>query len=104
MAPSLPTGGIGLLFMAYNHEIGDQFKFTQQTWVNLTQFPLQPGGPHGIDPVIGQGPNNPGDQKLPKTWDDTAAAFASNAPFAGFVKMKGGEYFFLPSLTFLKNL
>ena len=104
VAPSLPTGGVGLLFMAYNHKIGDQFKFTQQTWVNLTQFPLQPGGPHGIDPVIGQGPNNPGDQKLPKTWDDTAAGFANNAPFAGFVKMKGGEYFFSPSLTFLKNL
>ena len=41
---------------------------------------------------------------LPKTWDNTAAAFASNAPFAGFVKMEGGAYFFLPSLTFLKNL
>ena len=104
VAPSLPTGGVGLLFMAYNHKIGDQFKFTQQTWVNLTQFPLQPGSPHGIDPVIGQGPNNPGDQKLPKTWDDTAEGFANNAPFAGFVKMKGGEYVFSPSLTFLKNL
>jgi Dyp-type peroxidase family len=104
VAPSLPTGGVGLLFMAYNHKIGDQFKFTQQFWVNATQFPLQPGGPHGIDPVIGQGPVNPTDQKIAKTWDDTSAGLANNVSFSGFVKMKGGEYFFSPSLTFLKNL
>ena len=104
VAPLLPTGGVGLLFMAYNSRIGQQFKFTQQTWVNASNFPLQPPGAHGIDPVIGQGTNTPGDQKLPKKWDTPAAGTANNAGFAGFVKMRGGEYFFSPSLTFLKNL
>lgn len=103
VAPLLPDAGVGLLFMAYNHTIGAQFKFTQQLWVNNAGFPLQPGGPHGIDPVIGQGPNNPGEQKLPQEWDDPSAGTNPNCPFSGFVTMKGGEYFFSPSLTFLKS-
>jgi Dyp-type peroxidase family len=102
VAPLLPTGGVGLLFMAYNQKIAQQFKFTQQTWANNTNFPVP--GAHGIDPVIGQGVNTPGDQKLPKQWDNPAAGTSNNVAFAGFVKMKGGEYFFSPSLTFLRNL
>lgn len=104
VAPLLPTGGVGLLFMAYNHSIGQQFRFTQQTWVNNTNFPVVPPGAHGIDPVIGQGPVNPTDQKLPKQWDDPGAGNANNVAFHGFVTMKGGEYFFSPSLSFLRNL
>lgn len=104
VAPLLPTGGVGLLFMAYNRSIAQQFKFTQQSWVNASGFPIQPGGPHGIDPVIGQGPNAPGDQKYRKVWDDAASPILNNAPFAGFVKMRGGEYFFSPSLSFLRSL
>jgi Dyp-type peroxidase family len=104
VAPLLPVDGVGLLFMAYNHTIADQFKFTQQIWANNAGFPLQPVGPHGIDPVIGQGINNPGDQKLPREWDNPAKGKDNTSSFAGFVKMKGGEYFFSPSLTFLQTL
>lgn len=104
VAPLLPTAGVGLLFMAYNAVIANQFKFTQQTWANNTGFPVAPPGPHGIDPVIGQGPVNATDQKLPVEWDDPAQGTNNNVSFAGFVKMKGGEYFFSPSLTFLKDL
>jgi deferrochelatase/peroxidase EfeB len=106
VAPLLPCGGVGLLFMAYNSEIARQFKFTQQSWANNTDFPRPPlpPGPHGIDPVIGQGTNKPGDQKLPKEWDNPAAGNSGAVPFDGFVRMRGGEYFFSPSLTFLLNL
>jgi Dyp-type peroxidase family len=103
-APSGPNGvsGVGLLFMAYNAVIAQQFKFTQQTWANNTNFPLP--GAHGIDPVIGQGPNPPADQKLPKEWDNPAAGTNNAVGFSHFVKMRGGEYMFSPSLTFLINL
>lgn len=104
VASKLPNGEVGLLFMAYNHKIAEQFKFTQQVWANNSGFPNQPGGPHGIDPIIGQGENQAGDQKLPNEWDNADRGTNNNCPFAGFVKMKGGEYFFSPSLTFLKNL
>ena len=102
VAPLLPAGGIGLLFMAYNSKIAQQFKFTQQTWANNATFPIP--GTHGIDPVIGQGVNNPTDQKLPSEWDNPAAGTNSNVAFSGFVVMRGGEYMFSPSLTFLLNL
>jgi deferrochelatase/peroxidase EfeB len=104
VAPHLPSGGVGLLFMAYNSTIANQFKFTQQRWADNPGFPVQPQGTHGIDPVIGQGPNNQGDQRLPKEWDNPVAGVRDDCPFSGFVKMKGGEYFFSPSLTFLKTL
>ena len=102
VAPSLPTGGVGLLFMAYNAVIGQQFKFTQQTWADDTGFPAP--GTHGIDPVIGQGSSNPTDQKVIKVWDDPTSPTVNNVEFKGFVKMKGGEYMFSPSLTFLFGL
>lgn len=105
VAPKLPRDGVGLLFMAYNADIGRQFKFTQQSWANATGFPLKPPGPHGIDPVIGQGPPTADDQKLPKAWDEPAATnIVDKVDFAGFVHMKGGVYLFAPSLTFLLTL
>jgi Dyp-type peroxidase family len=98
----LPTGGVGLLFMAYNADIDKQFKFTQQIWVNNPNFPIP--GTHGIDPVIGQGPSTPGQQQTRTRWDDPASPLNGSMSFAGFVKMKGGEYFFSPSIAFLKSL
>lgn len=103
-APRLPKLGVGLLFMAYNENIGNQFKFTQKLWVNNSGFPVNPAGPHGIDPVIGQGQLVSGDQKLPSHWDDAAANPIGNVDFHGFVRMRGGEYFFSPSLAFLRSL
>ncbi len=102
VAPKLPEKGVGLLFMAYNSDLGRQFKFTQAAWANATDFPVSPKGPHGLDPVIGQGPLTPNEQKLPKVWD--GKEMTDGVDFGGFVHMKGGEYFFSPSLTFLLDL
>ena len=99
IAPLLPTGGVGLLFMAYNRSLADQFVFTQQTWANNQNFP---NGNSGIDPIIGQGPGAAVAQSWPDGWDQPKPPVAFG--FSGFVTMRGGEYFFAPSLTFLKNL
>ncbi|EHP93193.1 Dyp-type peroxidase [Methylorubrum extorquens] len=104
VADKLPKNGVGLLFMAYNSKIAHQFAFTQAVWANNTNFPLQPTPPHGVDPVIGQGLLTAGEQKLPRAWDDPTEGVATDVDFGGFVHMKGGEYFFSPSLTFLRNL
>jgi Dyp-type peroxidase family len=98
--PLLPTGDVGLLFMAYNHNLALQFEFTQKTWANNPGFPA-PGAPSKLDPVIGQGPV--GAQHWPTKWDDAAGATVPLS-FQGFVTMRGGEYFFAPSLNFLKSL
>jgi Dyp-type peroxidase family len=100
VGPLLPTGDVGLLFMAYNHELALQFEFTQKSWVNNPAFPAG-GAPPKLDPIIGQGPV--GAQHWLKKWDDPAVGAAALS-FQGFVKMRGGEYFFAPSLNFLRSL
>lgn len=88
-----PTGGVGLLFMAYMASLENQFEFTQATWANNADF-VAPGT--GIDPVIGQGTSVAVD--IPDGWGGGSASL----DFGRFVTMKGGEYFFAPSLDFLK--
>lgn len=46
-----PERWVGLLFMAFNSDIGNQFEFTQSVWANNLGFPSVSVG---IDPVIGQ--------------------------------------------------
>jgi Dyp-type peroxidase family len=95
-----PTKGVGLLFMAFNADIEEQFEFTQESWVNSPGF----AGNTGIDGVIGNGKNPAGMQKWPKTWGQAASGPTIGFDFSGFVTMKGGEYFFAPSIPFLVAL
>jgi Dyp-type peroxidase family len=98
-----PTGGVGLLFMAFNSELTEQFQFTQQSWADNTSFPF---GPHvgntapGLDQVIGQGTRPK--VACPLKWDKPQTKVAKAAPQT--VTMKGGEYFFMPSIAFLEAL
>ena len=55
------------------------------------------------DPVIGQGDNLPSGQAFPKTYGAGTAGF-KRLTFETFVEMKGGEYFFAPSIGFLTGL
>ena len=95
----MPTKDVGLLFMAYQNDIANQFEFTQASWVNNPDF-VRNGT--GIDPVIGQGPA--GGQACPVGWGGDASSPRKSFDFRGFVKMKGGAYFFAPSISFLKSL
>lgn len=98
-----PTGGVGLLFMAFNSEIAGQFEFTQQSWANNRFFPFgDPVGSKdaGLDLVIGQGTRPKA--AWPLKWDKPQAKVAKSPPRT--VTMKGGEYFFMPSIAFLKAL
>lgn len=105
VAPLLPEGDVGLLFMAYNARLDDQFVFTQQRWANTQEFPQAPAATTpGLDGVIGQ-PKNPNDvHHYLKVWDDPTSPPVTFKGFNDFVLMKGGEYFFAPSLHFLRGL
>ncbi|MBL4879727.1 MAG: Dyp-type peroxidase [Oleispira sp.] len=96
-------GGVGLLFMAYNSNIGSQFEFMQSSWVNSEHFPGGSNSPNGIDSIIGQGSKASG-QVYFKKWGDDTSAFRETPSLGGFVTMKGGEYFFTPSISFLKSI
>lgn len=96
-----PAGGVGLLFMAYQESIENQFEFTQRLWANNSGFDFKSANqPVGIDPVIGQS-NAPQPQQYPKVY---GKELGERFDFSGFVTMKGGEYFFAPSVSFLKSL
>lgn len=102
-----PEKDVGLLFMAFNSDIGNQGEFTQKLWANNPNFPKVPAGfpPPGVDPIIGQTPQNGPrpDMEGAVIWGDPASLQqASTIPQV--VTMKGGEYFFMPSLAFLRSL
>jgi Dyp-type peroxidase family len=106
VAPLLPTGDVGLLFMAYNAKLDEQFVFTQKRWANGTGFPKVPEGaqPPGLDGVIGQPTTATDKHHYVKEWDNPGSDPVTSEGFNGFVIMKGGEYFFAPSLHFLRGL
>ncbi|WP_435154841.1 Dyp-type peroxidase [Amycolatopsis sacchari] len=96
-----PTKDVGLLFMAFNSDLVDQFEFTQLNWANNAGFPSTPdGSAPGLDPVIGQGARP--DPSYSRDWGRNGAQVVDAIPQA--VTVKGAEYFFMPSLAFLRGL
>ena len=95
-----PTGEVGLLFMAYQSNLENQFEFAQQKWVNNAGFR---NAGTGIDPLIGQ-PKGPSGQKWVVDYGKSLSDGRNEDDFSGFVTMRGGEYFFAPSISFLKSL
>ena len=98
----LPLEGVGLLFMCYQKNIEKQFEFLQLVWANNPRFPgkQEPG----IDAVIGQPDGSEASQqKWPAQWNDQREKHKP-FDFYGAVTLKGGEYFFAPSLYFLRNI
>lgn len=96
-----PTEGVGLIFMAFNADVERQFEFTQDAWANNPSFVFGKTPPPGLDPVIGQGRR--GSHVWRKTWND-AKSGTEDVVFGQFVTMRGGEYFFAPSIVFLKSI
>ncbi|GAA2840467.1 Dyp-type peroxidase [Kitasatospora paracochleata] len=111
-----PGDSVGLLFLCAQSSIPDQFEFIQALWSNFEQF-LQPGT--GLDAVIGQlPPSESRDQALEQPWpkvygshnqlDFSQQPPAPTSPFfpkrvGQWVTMRGGEYFFVPSLSALQR-
>ncbi len=94
-----PETGSGLLFLCFQGNIANQFAFMQSNWANQAAF-IKPET--GSDPVVGQGPTLTESYKnWPATWGETER---KTADFSHWVSMKGGEYFFTPSIPFLESL
>ena len=95
--PPAPRTGSGLLFLCFQANYQNQFNFMQLQWANQSEFVMRGVGK---DPVIGQG-MPPGGQSWPTTW---GIPEKKKLDFSLFVHMKGGEYFFAPSISFLQSL
>lgn len=86
-----PSTGVGLLFMCVQSNL-DQFVI-QQEGSDGNDF-VREGT--GVDAVIGQSAT-----PTPQRWpSDSEREFT----IANFVRMKGGEYFYAPSMAFLRGL
>lgn len=94
-----PNRDVGLLFMCFQASIRRQFAFIQRRWANDVDFKW---APTGIDPLAGQSPIAP---VVPQNWSSQwGPAEDVRSGFGGYVTMKGGEFFFAPSLPFFDTL
>jgi Dyp-type peroxidase family len=97
-----PSEGVGLLFMCYQRDINEQFEFIQRTWADNPNFPrllVFPGT--GDDPLIGQDTDRSAAQNWSKGW---GSSDREDFNFGGYITLMGGEYFFAPSISFLKSI
>ena len=85
----LPERGVGLLFQCCQADIANQFEYLQQ---------LANG--QG-DPLIGQ-PESKYRLQFPTAYGKSGKRVSFD--FKRFVTLKGGEYFFIPSISFLEDL
>lgn len=103
----------GLMFIALVADIARQFEFLQRNWINNGDtFRLDRTD---RDPLIGNNrdardvpPKDPPGQSHRETPRKLTVPGATRIPWAlnlpEFVKTRGGDYFFLPSLTALQGL
>jgi Dyp-type peroxidase family len=86
----------GLLFLCLNADIRRQFEFIQQTWINNPYF----NNLHDErDPLVGYNPDG-SDRKMTIPQEPVA----QKCSMPNFVTLKGGGYFFVPSLSALRFL
>lgn len=86
----------GIIFMCINASIERQFEFVQQQWMNFSNdFHLG----NDRDPLIGTNNGKLTDKHIIQGSNEKAPYFCTNLP--RFVETRGGDYFFIPSLTAL---
>jgi Dyp-type peroxidase family len=85
----------GLLFLAYQASVANQFEHVQRNWLNNAKFP----NPHtGRDPLVGQ-PGGANELVLP-----LKGGAPASLTLGQFVTVTGGGYFFSPSIDALTQL
>jgi hypothetical protein len=95
-AEALDRQDRGVLFMVLNASISRQFEFVQQQWVNYGN-----DAHLGNDKDLLMGSHAEGEKYVVQgdATADNPPLVCANLP--NFVELRGGEYFFLPSITAL---
>ncbi|GAC1359196.1 MAG: peroxidase [Acidobacteriaceae bacterium] len=99
ISPALDDTDRGVIFMALNANLSRQFEFIQQQWIN-----------YGNDAHLGNdkdlllGNHAPGEKYVIQgdTTPENPPLMCAHLP--NFVELRGGDYFFLPSITALGML
>jgi len=98
-------GDHGVIFMAMNASIRRQFEFVQQQWMNYgNDFRLA----NDKDPIVGNHglttDGKPDGRMIAQTHPSDPAPPFISSQLPRFVETRGGEYFFMPSLTALRMI
>jgi deferrochelatase/peroxidase EfeB len=91
-------GDIGLHFMCFNADISNQFEFIMHTWCNFPRFGMLYNDP---DPIIGVSDVPEKDRQQNFTVQEEPVNKTS-MDLRRFVTIRGGAYFFFPSITAIK--
>ena len=92
---------IGLHFMCFNTDISNQFEFIMHTWSNFPRFQNLYDDP---DPLIGVS-DAEGHEKIQQNFTMQGCPVNKTVTdLQRFVNIKGGAYFFFPSLSAIKYL
>lgn len=83
----------GLLFVAYQTSLEEQFEFLMRSWINQHDMPRSGAGE---DPILSQNPGRAFHLKI--GGGDETVSIAKP-----FIVPTGGEYFFSPSISFFKD-
>ena len=94
-----PNDTRGLLFACYQSSLENSFQFVQRAWSNNEKFPVSTTG---YDALIGQAKDD-GMLNITLHNDEEGNLDPGLGKFQKSVTMKGGEYFFVPSISALKN-
>lgn len=102
---SLPDNGVGLLFMSFQASLVTQFVHMQKEWANNPNFPKVGTG---MDTIIGQKKEREDGRQInePKGWPLEWNTFKNkySTAMSSCVSLRGGEFFFAPSISFFENL
>ena len=99
-----PEKDAGLLFMCFQASLTNQFNFMQKAWAKEQNFVKRDVG---TDVVIGVEKRDDGGGAMEETYNwptQWGTQEKTQVPFKHWVTMKGGEFFFAPSMSFLKSL
>ena len=100
----MPDGNVGLLFMCYQSDIKSHFEELQGQWANtgiIDPNVTSKGKDNLIAQPVGGVAVNTIPLALPVQWGHSAQSVPFTFP--NFIDMKGGEYFYTPSLYFLQH-
>jgi Dyp-type peroxidase family len=89
----------GLLFLAYQTSIENQFEFVTKNWVNFADFKAPGTGP---DPILGQNNTSGQDRRREFLVTDPKGTNRKIVAEKDWVVPTGGGYFFAPSISALK--
>ena len=95
-----PANEVGILFGCFNADINRQFEFIQYSWANYPKFKQLYADP---DPFIGV-KENPPEGAIQQFTIPMETHSTHIDGLKSFVTVKGGAYFFFPSLTAIEYL